>query len=157
MKHTFSIADFEEISDEDRSRFAEALRSGKYKRSLGVMYNSDIDGYCCLGVAARVFEEVDTRDIDKISMPTAFFIDEKVKTISFQRLRISAANELTKGREVVCYLDGLNDSNQLDFSDIADLIEHGYLEVDLLNPMFGEKDDPDFQEAWSFNIVGAAS
>jgi len=36
------------------AKWVKALRSGKYKQAPNYLYNPDMDGYCCLGVACSV-------------------------------------------------------------------------------------------------------
>ena len=42
------------MNPEIKAKWAEALRSGKYKQGKIGLYNQETDGYCCLGVLCEV-------------------------------------------------------------------------------------------------------
>lgn len=44
-----------------KQTWLEALRSGEYKQTHGTLHNSE--GYCCLGVAAKVWELSDDKEM----------------------------------------------------------------------------------------------
>jgi len=73
-------------------KWLEALRRGKYKRTICELYSRVYGGYCCLGVAGRVVG-IEAKDLKgdfpkdcgkqlKLKYPLAFFKTEKRNGIS---------------------------------------------------------------------------
>jgi len=114
-------------------KWIKALRSGKYKQTSGSLH--DVNGYCCLGVACKVYK--DTKGITKSIRSVAGVIcknkrrDDKSEHIhnkvvakAFGLNRISDLDYLyTQGR-----LASMNDLGN-SFSDIADYIEENILKA----------------------------
>jgi len=97
-----------------KQKWLEALRSGEYKRTSGVLANED--GYCCLGVLECVAEQaIELHKYDpsrSASYPSLAFFE-----------RHGIIDEIYKdGMPVSRHLAELNDSGVI-FSDIANVIE----------------------------------
>lgn len=45
-----------------REQWIPALRSGQYRRASGMLYDPDVDGYCCLGVLCEIHPDVARTD-----------------------------------------------------------------------------------------------
>lgn len=126
-----------ELPKEDRTKWLEALRSGEYKQSHGVLYNESQNGYCCLGVYCHV-KGVDNDSLLSESFPWSLDreIAEMYKISSalapeYKQDLFSAdewANEKDKVLEQLdestfsFFLANMNDSDK-SFTEIADIIE----------------------------------
>jgi len=109
-----------ESQKELRKKWVEALRSGQYKQTVGVLY--DGTGYCCLGVACKVMGvEPETRNNN-------FYFDDQNSVLS-----INAADKLglkdcngefgTDDTILTGSLTTMNDDG-MTFEQIADMIEY---------------------------------
>lgn len=109
--------------NENAKKWVAALRSGRYKQDGGELQGRD--GYCCLGVACAVYEEVHGDVLFKGSggYYTGGFLDG-----SYARVREWLGLTSKQG----CFEDAdgfhntlvnVNDSSGANFNDIADVIE----------------------------------
>ena len=101
------------ITDEQAKAWVAALRSGEYAQTIGQMYRSveslkGPEGYCCLGVANKIFEL--GKDDYAATLTTS---DENC---DFVLIPGSLQRELY----------GLNDTERKSFEEIADVIEKGF-------------------------------
>ncbi len=110
------------ISKKDAQKWIDALRSGEYIQTHGLL--QDKDGYCCLGVACKLFIPHDQLEMkmnsnyisggnpaDQTNCPEwLMYIDRKF-------------NNKTKSGFVT-----LNDNERFTFDEIADCIQAVYIE-----------------------------
>jgi len=102
-----------------KRKWVKALRSGEYKQSREVLYNSLEKGYCCLGVAGVVCG-LSNYSIggDKGQFNTFSFTDNTLKKYKNQGLP-----SLLIDTRVTTKLIELNDEEEYTFDEIADFIE----------------------------------
>ncbi len=97
--------------------WVKALRSGKYRRGEGYLYQKSSGGlhpkHCCLGVAARVCG----CPIDSINNRVAF-----IDSIHARRVPAILIGSGSIDKSVTSFLADMNDSGKK-FSEIADYIE----------------------------------
>lgn len=102
--------------EQNRNKWLTALRSGKYKKGVGQLKNSQGE-YCCLGVLAEI------AGCEEFSVYECYYFDENryeapEKAMKFVGLKTKAGYCNNVGRS----LSGLNDDG-LSFPEIADFIE----------------------------------
>jgi hypothetical protein len=95
-------------------QWVEALRSGRYRQTKGSLKKSWYNEYCCLGVACRV--------LGKSSSAIIKMNDENDGGLDEATQQTLGINERT-----VTTLIRANDSDGLDFKQIARKIERGLL------------------------------
>ncbi len=44
------------MNQQQKDQWLEALKSGKFKKCTGILFNSTTNSYCCLGVACEIFK-----------------------------------------------------------------------------------------------------
>jgi hypothetical protein len=110
------------LPKEFAEKWLTALRSGKYKQAVETLYDPDVDGFCCLGVAC-VLEY----PLHYLKTETGRFggvIEKSFKQLKFNLKKIP--NEL-KGsavdNDLVGELTSINDGGY-SFIDIANWIEN---------------------------------
>lgn len=99
----------------NQQKWVDALRSGEYKQTKGTLrreYCEGKVGYCCLGVAAALFEGGPIRGGTLFSCP-----------ITYNALKMKSADGLIGYYGFATSLANLNDNNNFTFSEIADIIE----------------------------------
>lgn len=105
------------MNQEVKTKWIQALRSGKYKQGFGVLRGEDC--YCCLGVLCDLNEDTDWEVLDNpvenIYKP---FPDNSYICLPN---KISEWAEITARQEDV--LATLNDTARYTFEQIADYIE----------------------------------
>ena len=89
---------------EIKSKWVEALRSGKYKQTTKVLRN--FDGYCCLGVLREVMDPHDTTSLEGAG---EMLNEDQIARANLSHKR---ARELAEMNDGGC-----------DFNEIADTIE----------------------------------
>lgn len=134
------------LPPKDFKKWMRALRSGKYDQGRGLLQDAH-GGFCCLGVACEILiskEDID-RDMDrnytgdKQRMTGAIpadqekapnwlkFIDDDFQT----RQELVTPLEMMEKDDLVA-IPTMNDSMEMDFNSIADVLElvyvHGILE-----------------------------
>jgi len=108
------------ITVEDAQKWANALRSGKYKQTTGELQSQY--GYCCLGVACKIFIPD-----DKIKKDVYGFIEG-----GFPKHQLSSPMWLININEdlddkINYSFSSLNDGHYFSFDEIADIIELVYI------------------------------
>jgi hypothetical protein len=131
-----------EVNKEAIAEWVAALRSGRYKQAheeLGVRFDDNTMGFCCLGVACEVF--ADQLGLTRIAHGRHgqtygyAWMDGKRdrSTITFGILPAPVADYLGFDNENPPLMRGfssctqMNDADQADFDAIADAIEAEYL------------------------------
>lgn len=99
------------------SKWANALRSGKYKQTTGTLKARNSDSYCCLGVAC-VIAGIPKKEIVGLGMPTELIEEFQKKLPPFLREEIGHPTALET-------LATMND-NGTSFEKIANRIERLY-------------------------------
>lgn len=106
---------------ENRKKWIAALRSGKYEKGQGYLKRGD--KYCCLGVLVEILggEFIKDKDSEIFSIEqNAVFLPYKYrKMVGLNTIDGSFIDEY----DCDCTLASLNDSTDITFSEIADLIE----------------------------------
>lgn len=109
------------LKPEAKEKWLKALRSGEYEQCHDRL--SDGEGYCCLGVAAKVINGLDDRTIQCAgSLPEAKWVHEwfvPIPTLSWEDNW--ARNPRAKGLA----LSSMNDAG-MTFAEIADVIEEHF-------------------------------
>lgn len=105
---------------ERRKAFTDALRSGEFSQTKGVLQDSR--GYCCLGVACVVYEKVTGGDLNrgiygKLLAGTLPRVVEE-----FYGFNTDVGQHWNKYGEV-CTLSTLNDVRGFTFDQIADVVD----------------------------------
>lgn len=109
------------LPGEFRTKWLEALRSGEYSQTTGRLYDSNVGGYCCLGVACEIVG-IDMRN-ESVSRwlleeyPSALFREDKHPNVK------NIPDELIHNDLFTKDLADKNDSNTMTFQDIANYIE----------------------------------
>lgn len=109
------------LPGEFRTKWLEALRSGRYEQATGALYNYQSGGYCCLGVACDIVG-IDLKD-EKVGK----YLSEDYPRALFEEDRHQNAKKIPEAllyeRDFYRDLADKNDSNTMTFLDIADYIE----------------------------------
>ncbi|WP_290738295.1 hypothetical protein [Haliea sp.] len=95
-------------------KWVDALRSGEYKQGVGQLYNQDLDKYCCLGVACKVYEKETGYNLG---------VDSGGTLIRYLQVKDWLSLRTICGDYINNSLVNLNDGDELSFSEIADVIE----------------------------------
>ncbi len=112
------------MNKEIKDRWLAALRSGEYKQTT--LYLKDDNGYCCLGVLCDLYLKDNNKEWDIEGLGTLYcegvegVLPEQV--IAYAGLNSRNPNLIHDdfGNNVI---SEYNDTHQLTFSEIADLIE----------------------------------
>ena len=104
-----------------------ALRSGKYEQTLGSLYNIKDQGYCCIGVAARI--KYPLHYLKNKNNKYAGTLQGNKKSIYFDtKYKLSKIPQELKGgaeeSQLVKQLVDLNDDEGYSFEEIAEWIEN---------------------------------
>lgn len=109
--------------------WVKALRSGKYAQTVGSLYNSGDNGFCCLGVLCKL-TGASTNKMQNVGLPqnVGLFSDvtpteDEVSPKSRRSFDLEelAWSVLYNGK--LTPLSSLNDEKGLSFKQIADIIE----------------------------------
>lgn len=107
------------LPKEFAEKWIKALKSGEYRQCRGTMYDSSVDGYCCLGVALSMNgvpnKKMQGRDV---------IVDEN--TGVFEKSTKNAPRELygpASDNDFISKLTVMNDHDLCSFKDIADWIK----------------------------------
>lgn len=98
------------MTPEMKTKWVEALRSGKYKQTTGLL--KDAEGYCCLGVLASI----NGHEPDEEGLIPGMWVDPE------GLLPMPIADQIGIGHGWMSYYSGMNDSNY-SFEKIAADIE----------------------------------
>lgn len=106
------------LDKEFKDKWITALRSGNYKQTSGVLYDSCTTGYCCLGVAAKVMGRED-KELDMVEL-----LFELPNSEEFPTELLGNAVKTSDGiyKPIVARLVTMNDDG-IPFTKIADYIE----------------------------------
>jgi len=109
------------ISKKNAQKWANALRSGKYNQTSCSL--QDLSGYCCLGVACKIFipktKQIKFNNLLFGGLP----IDQKYAPKWLKNINDNLSL-FTQNHD--CFSD-LNDSKDYTFDEIADVIELIYI------------------------------
>jgi hypothetical protein len=97
-----------------------ALRSGEYRQTKATL--QDENGYCCLGVACKLFIPEDKQKLNADGYLVGSMPDEQLHVPKWLK---GISNDFFIKTEKC--LSGLNDIDGLSFNEIADLLEQTYL------------------------------
>ena len=107
------------ISKENLQKWTDALRSGKYDQTEGELQNRT--GYCCLGVACKLFiESGDIIHNNQMCIHGGSPIDQP----EAPRWLVNIDKDFKKQTGIS--LSDLNDHEKLSFAEIADELERVY-------------------------------
>ena len=107
------------ITKKQAQKWANALRSGKYDQTVGTL--QDELGYCCLGVACKIFIPKTKLQVQSGFLKGALPMDQKKAPKWLKIINDNFVHYL--GHE----LSDLNDNEGFNFDEIADLIELVYV------------------------------
>ena len=111
------------MNKKDAMTWVEALRSGKYEQCKEMLYDSNVNGYCCLGVLNKIMPHEYPSDLDEGEL---LLITEKFNSptgrIYSLDIELSELNDGKRER---------NDNyiEPLSFNEIADIIQIFYEEL----------------------------
>ncbi len=108
------------LSKRNAQKWANALRSGKYKQTTGTL--QDLKGYCCLGVACDIF--IPKKKIERYNGFMEGTAPDNQKYCPKWLANVS--NELKIKSGLDSFID-LNDNEGFTFDMIADIIELVYV------------------------------
>jgi hypothetical protein len=116
---------------EEVTKWCKALRSGKYKQDQGALQS--YDGFCCLGVATKVFVPFHLQNRHKQEYSSNTFLagcwaDEQPHAPEWLK-QINDDFEIKTGVSLSTLNDGNDNLNNsgYSFNEIADLIEAVYV------------------------------
>lgn len=129
-----------------------ALRSGKFKQGSPVLYNSNCDSYCCLGVACKVFYRgVKEEDLKDHGFPMNVRRIRSVFGANYKDSFLSISND----DSMLYMLARLNDGCKLTDNQYFTLLKHvsedSYLR-DKIERNFGTPINC-IVERWNFNEI----
>jgi hypothetical protein len=110
-----------------KEKWVAALRSGKYKQTSEVLY--DYEGFCCLGVLCDIYSKekgVEWEHSDKNNLPAIFDCSYIPPTQVCEWAEIDGYLTNVVSCGVTQSLHGLNDLQEWDFNQIADVIERDF-------------------------------
>jgi len=102
-------------------KWVDALRSGEYKQTTGSLH--DADGYCCLGVACKVFIPAEKLKKDEDGCIHGFMPLDQNYAPRWLTFINKDFDRLTEAE-----LTALNDECEFSFDEIADLLQAVYIE-----------------------------
>ena len=124
------MIDTSKINKKRVQNLVDALRSGKYKQTFGRLRKNDC--YCVMGVACNVSQVVNWVNCHSGVMSEFYRYDDCAATLPRSVLKYYGFNidrsiipVMKDGKEKS--IASLNDSDELPFSELADLIEETYL------------------------------
>lgn len=108
-------------------KWCNALRSGKYSQTIGTLQDSN--GYCCLGVACKIFIPESKQRIKEDEMLYGYLPDELFYSPKWLKAIDSNFGEdsRTNPKSKNISLSDLNDSRGFSFDEIADVLEAVYI------------------------------
>ena len=116
-----------------KERWIKALRSGKYKQGQHLLVSNDSDDkkYCCLGVLCQLYATEKKKGISKIKLGVATSSSgDRLPAKQFLPNIVREWAGLDVSDPIVDYDDNstnrlthLNDGYELDFNQLADIIE----------------------------------
>lgn len=113
------------INKKDIQKWIDALRSGKYRQTIGGL--QDEDGYCCLGVACKVFVPDVLLEKTRNNFISGLFPAAQPHAPAW--LKDINDDFLNKTGESLSVLnDGTGPSLRLTFDEIADLLQAVYIQ-----------------------------
>lgn len=118
--------------------WVEALRSGEYSQTRGVLH--DKDGFCCLGVACDLagksglkLDVISEYDLEENDITYEYYSYDGIRTVLPLRVQewLGISSDMgsfllpipARSGEHNCSLTGANDEIKLTFTQIADLVE----------------------------------
>lgn len=124
----------QKLDPEFKIQWLSALRSGKYKQGHGGLRSrnwTDVDYFCCLGVACDIFDPTAWKLVDDPEAMISDYQDTAAEWgwdgIAFDQVHLpflDNVNYLTVATYTAPqYLANMNDQEDADFDQIADWIE----------------------------------
>lgn len=108
-----------QLNKKDAQKWANALRSGKYKQTRSTLQN--IYGYCCLGVACKIFIPKNKQRIHNTFLVGDLPENQKFSPYWLQNIDDDINNKLFYKFSI------MNDTKDFTFDEIADIIELVYI------------------------------
>lgn len=107
-----------------KSKWTEALRSGKYEQGEGVLYDKESDSYCCLGVLCSIVG-LSSYDIVRAAVPDGdFYKDNNIELGGRWSLMAEERNYQDSAEyELTMMNDGEEGFDKKTFPEIAEWIE----------------------------------
>lgn len=127
------------MREDIKVRWVEALRSGQYEQTEGLLANDN--GFCCLGVLCEiavqdgvVVKEVkdqwegDPNDNHVVTygVGTEYAMDAVLPSMVYEWAELESSNPAIMYQDVRHPISDLNDDYKLTFSEIADVIEREF-------------------------------
>jgi hypothetical protein len=106
------------MTQELKTKWLTALRSGEYKQGIGVLRSAESDSYCCLGVLCDISELGTWHSLNYKFITKKGFMEE-----GYAFLPPTIAADINLSRIQQRKLSGMNDSDLYSFTEIADWIE----------------------------------
>jgi hypothetical protein len=115
--------------NEPAQKWVAALRSGRFKQTISVLHNVEEDGYCCLGVLCRLYQEEGPGDLEE-SIRDRFGTDKLYPVTAFDHSYTTLPTKVTDwvglSHDNASFYDNaltsMNDRGS-SFEDIANIIE----------------------------------
>lgn len=134
--YTFLFERPDDLDTNDLATWINGLRSGKYTQHRNCMCDFVIpDTACCLHVAAIEVDGIEWSDGVKHGLPSSVnAVDGMDLSFSVQAegLRFQVIKPTHNVPTITCGASSLNDEYCLTFEHIAELLEKGKIEVDLI-------------------------
>lgn len=111
---------------DDKAKWLEALRSGKYAQCASILHDKMGGGYCCLGVLEELLDgKVEVAETgDPLAMPTCDFLARHGIEVETREGATNAQYPSLNYSGVYATLMELNDSFKIDESDGEELEGH---------------------------------
>ena len=125
------------MNAEVKEKWLKALRSGEYKQTRACLKNNE--GFCCLGVLCDLYSkefnvpwEVEYEEVPHSLLVPYFYILKSDSTLPDAVVQWAGVGDenprvfpekYAEKEQNAFYLSKLNDVEQLDFNEIADIIE----------------------------------
>lgn len=102
-----------------KDKWTSALRSGEYKQGRGVLYNSEQNTYCCLGVLGSICGYTNL-SMDSIGMPHDLLPLDQIEYPEIDEDTMEVLIQMNDGKVTNVTMDK---RDAKDFKEIADYIE----------------------------------
>lgn len=110
------------MNPEIKSKWVTALRSGEYKQGRGMLHDTEVDAYCCLGVLCDLAAESGVPVKREVSGYRRFELFDGLDAVLPPSVKHWAGLDRHSPRVGHISLAARNDGGST-FSEIADLIE----------------------------------
>ncbi len=114
-----------QIDQQQMKQWIQALRSGKFEQTDGSLQNSE--GYCCLGVACKLFVPKDNMKLTNLGYIAGTHPNAQTWAPSWLKM-VNQNFDYQTGHDLIVLNDrGPNGLKRFTFEEIADMLEAVYI------------------------------